>query len=220
MHRVFVRGSMTGVTRPNTARVRLLYCAVAYLLPLAIVLLANLGDLFSSSSSSSSFWSALAGDYGPVRPSNVCWMRRRAATIAYFVVPVTLTVAVNAVLYLRIVCNIRRDIASFSSLKKVTRIPSNSSQSSSISIISSCEGSATTATSNRLDFKQTSIFLRLSVPLGFTWIIAFFGTVVPAEMEYHLLLRIMAYLFIVANTSQGVTLFFALGIYRKLFARE
>lgn len=209
MHQLFVRGSLKG--RANTARVRILYSTVAYLLPLLIVAIANLGDLLNVE--------AIRGDYGPVLPTNVCWMRRKTATIIYFIAPITLTVLVNFALYVRIIIHIRSDIASFSTLKKVTRIPSNSSTSSTISVISSCEGGeGGSSISNRLNLQQTTIFLRLSVPLGFTWIIALFSTVVPAE--YHLLLRIMAYLFIVANTSQGVTLFLAFGIFRKIFARE
>jgi len=178
---------------------------VAYLLPALLVTVAKVGDIFDLD--------AIKGDYGPVQHSNVCWMRKRAATIAYFIVPVTFTVTCNFVLYLRIIFNIRSEIQSFSSFKKVTRIPSSSSSSSTISSLSSGDSSDT-----RLAFNQTSIYTRLSVPLGFTWAVGLCGCVVPSE--YKVLIRILSYLFIIANTSQGITLFLAFGVYKKLFSRK
>src|SRR5699024_10313475 len=185
-------------------KTRLVYSTVAYLCPACLIAMANLGDILGVE--------AIRGDYGPV--ANSCWMRRKSAAALYFIAPVTVAVFFNLMLYLLIIFNIRSEIKSFSSFKKVTRIPSSSSQNSTISVISSCE----TVDSRSLDFNQTSIFMRLSVPLGFTWIIALFSTAVPSE--YRILIRIMSYLFIIANTSQGVTLFIAFGVYKKMFARR
>ncbi|KAI2796520.1 hypothetical protein BLOT_015727 [Blomia tropicalis] len=205
MHKVFVNQSL--VTRSNSAKMRVIYGTIAYIIPTILIIIANIGDCFNLSS--------IKADYGPVFPSNVCWLRKRAAIILYFIVPVTITVLYNFILYLRIICNIRHEINSFSrDFRKVSRIPSSSSTSSTISIISSTGD----GNESRLAFRQTSIYTRLSIPLGFTWILALFGTIVPSE--YTVIIRIMSYLFIVANTSQGVTLFLAFGIYRKIFSSK
>lgn len=200
MHQVFNRSKLT--KRQGIGRIRIIYCLVAYIVPLTVILIANLGDAFNIR--------LIKGDYGTIGPSRVCWMRRQLATIIYFILPVTITVIFNFILYIRIILGIRSSMMPFSTQRKLTRFSSNNSQSSNISIISrdSC--------TSQVPFKPSSIYTRLSVPLGFTWIVALFGTVVPTQ--YTIIIRIMSYLFIIANTSQGVVLFLAFGVYKKMFS--
>lgn len=198
MHRVLVGGSQGG--RPRNKRRRLY---LAYLLPAALVIFVNLCDIFDIHS--------IKGDYGSVLKS--CWMRNKVGVLLYFIVPSNLCVLFNFILYIRIIVSIRKEIKSFTCLKKVTRIPSSSSTTSTISVISSCESA-----DSGIGFNQTSIFARLGAVLGFTWVIALFSTIVPSQ--YVAVIRVLSYLFIIANTSQGVTLFLAFGVYKQLLPRK
>lgn len=224
MYQVFARKKNLLLARKNTSNTRITYGLVAYMLPLTIVGLAKLSDVFHLS--------AIAADYGRVaHSSNFCWMRARRALIIYFIVPVAIAQVFNLVLYLCIICNIRSNIRSFTSFRKmVVRIPSGSSQTSTLSVISSSTAGATSRSSSeqggnisstsevKLNYNQTSIYTKLSVPLGFTWAIALFSPLVPVHQS--VVIMVMSYLFILANTSQGVVLFFAFGVYRKVFARN
>lgn len=224
MYQVFARKKNLLLARKNTSNTRIIYGLVAYVVPLTIVSLAKLSDVFHLSS--------IAADYGRVvHSSNFCWMRARRALIIYFIVPVAIAQVFNLVLYLFIIFNIRSNIRSFISFHKmVVRIPSGSSQSSTLSVISSSTAGASSNNNSeqdanffstsevKLNYNQTSIYTKLSVPLGFTWAIALFSPLIPIHQSAIIL--VMSYLFIIANTSQGVALFFAFGVYRKVFARN
>lgn len=206
MHRVFTRN--TYLASSNSWRHRIIYSLVAYLLPAFLVMVAKLSDVLNMG--------ILRANYGRLANSNFCWMRDTRATFLYFMLPVSVAILTNGVLYARTVYKIRKNIRSITSFKKVERIPSGSSQTSStISIISSSTSSSDQSKSSKgYGFRQARLFTRLSVPLGFTWAIALFSSFIPPN--YELLTAIMEYLFIVANTSQGLVLFIAFGVYRKL----
>lgn len=198
LYRVFGRSKLT---RVHHSRTRLYYSLFAYLLPLAVITISNLGDIYDIE--------PIKADYGPMGHSNVCWMRKRLATILYFIVPVAIAMTVNFILYIRIVASIRKSIGTFLIGPKLVRISSTSSEKSTASILST--------DSVKPNYGQVSIYVKLSVPLGFTWILALINFLIPIHCV--LMARLMTYLFIIANTSQGVVLFLAFGIYKKILCQ-
>ena len=107
------------------------------------------------------------------------------------------------------VCQVRVDFKTWNSLKKVTRIPSDTSAVSDVSTVTARSDS--TSSTKTLTHKSRPnlvvIFARLGALMGFTWITALIIAVVPQKCE--LLLKVLSYAFVILNTSQGVVIFIA-----------
>ncbi|XP_027201196.2 uncharacterized protein LOC113795203 [Dermatophagoides pteronyssinus] len=247
MHRVFITKKLVSRTLSNRSqnKIRLQYGLVGYVSTFIIIIIANVGDVFNIE--------LLKANYGRLEHTEVCWMRRSRSTIYYFIIPATLAIIYNLLLYIRIVCNIRHDLTSISSLRRITRISTSSdtsSSSSSSSSLSSSNPSNTmtisvissdfynyekqkqqqpksssssllpkSSTNSKFLTNQSSIYVKLGVPLGFTWIIALILTIIPQGQNL-ILNRIISYIFIIANTSQGMILFLSHGVYKNLFKQK
>ncbi|KAH7643068.1 hypothetical protein HUG17_9759 [Dermatophagoides farinae] len=106
MYRVFITTKLVTRTLSNRSqnKIRLRYGLVGYISTFSIIIVANVGDIFNLE--------PIKGDYGRLELTEVCWMRRTRATIYYFIIPATVAIIYNLLLYVRIVCNIRHDLKS------------------------------------------------------------------------------------------------------------
>nr|XP_046917680.1 uncharacterized protein LOC124498023 [Dermatophagoides farinae] len=149
MYRVFITTKLVTRTLSNRSqnKIRLRYGLVGYISTFSIIIVANVGDIFNLE--------PIKGDYGRLELTEVCWMRRTRATIYYFIIPATVAIIYNLLLYVRIVCNIRHDLKSISSLRRITRISSSSSSSSSTHATKS-SSSSSTSNSNRMTISVIS----------------------------------------------------------------
>ena len=196
MYRTFVMRRFR--TRPNNVcKLRVIYCLTANFCAAIVVIISIVCERLNS---------VVGPDYGHLDYSTGCWIRNPLATFLFFGVPLIINILVNLILYLMTVCQVRVDLKTWNSLRKVTRIPSDSSNTSSATVRSVSTSSTTSLTLNSRP-NSMLIFTRLGALMGFTWIIALVIAVVPQTLEIPL--KVLSYLFVILNTSQGVVIFIA-----------
>ena len=129
-----------------------------------------------------------------------CWIQNGKANLLFFGLPIFLIIIVNGIFFFVTVWNIRKKkrIQKKSDMRRFSKVALPADQ----------------------DLK---LYIQMASIMGFTWIS---GLVLPIFSPHDVLAQIFTYLFILANGSIGIFIFFAFifrpevkFLYRKLFSR-